>query len=74
MFGEYLAEASSVNVGTKEVGVFQYKKKDEVVFEIIDTRGLRGNIKVASSDAETDLQQVIDESEPDAFLLLTNDR
>lgn len=72
MFGEYLAETSSVNVGTKEACVFQYKKNDEVVFEIIDTRGIRENLKVASSDAETDLQKVIDEFEPDAFLILTN--
>lgn len=72
IFGEYLAETSSVNVGTKEASVFQYKKNDEVVFEIIDTRGIRENLKATSSDAETDLQKVIDEFEPDAFLLLTN--
>lgn len=72
IFGEYLAETSSVNVGTKEANVFQYKKNDEVVFEIIDTRGIRENLNAVSRDAETDLQQVIDEFEPDAFLLLTN--
>ena len=41
MFGKYLAETSSVNVGTKEASIFRYKKNDEVVFEIIDTRGIR---------------------------------
>jgi len=72
MFSEYLAETSSVNVGTKEASVFQYKKDDEIVFEIIDTRGIRENLKATSNDAETELQKVIDEFEPDAFLLLTN--
>lgn len=72
MFGEYLAETSSVNVGTKKASVFQYKKNNEVVFEIIDTRGIRENLKAISSDAESDLHKVIEEFEPDAFLLLTN--
>ncbi|AMA64123.1 hypothetical protein ASO14_2931 [Kurthia sp. 11kri321] len=72
MFGEYLAETSSVNVGTTEAHVFQYKKGDEVVFEIIDTRGIRENVQETDSEAEIDLQKVIEDFEPDAFLLITN--
>ncbi|MFN7252929.1 MAG: GTPase family protein [Anaerobacillus sp.] len=72
IFGEYLAKTSAIKVGTKNSQVFQYKKNDEVLFEIIDTRGIKENLKALSSTAEEDLKIVIEEFEPDAFLLLTN--
>lgn len=72
VFGEYLAETSAIEVGTKDSQVFQYKKNDEVMFEIIDTRGIKENLNALSSTAEEDLKNVIEEFEPDAFLLLTN--
>jgi len=72
IFGSYLAETSAIKVGTKNSQVFQYKKSDEVIFEIIDTRGIKENLKALSSTAEEDLKNVIEEFEPDAFLLLTN--
>jgi uncharacterized protein (DUF697 family)/GTPase Era involved in 16S rRNA processing len=72
IFGEYLAETSAIEVGTKDSQVFQYKKNDEVIFEIIDTRGIKENLNALSSTAEEDLKNVIEEFEPDAFLLLTN--
>ncbi len=72
IFGAYLAETSAIEVGTKDSQVFQYKKNDEVIFEIIDTRGIKENLKALSSTAEEDLKNVIEEFEPDAFLLLTN--
>ncbi len=72
IFGEYLAETSAVEVGTKNSQIFQYKKNDEVIFEIIDTRGIKENLNALSSTAEEDLKNVIEEFEPDAFLLLTN--
>ncbi|OKO50652.1 GTP-binding protein HSR1 (plasmid) [Bacillus toyonensis] len=72
IFGTYLAETSAIEVGTKDSQVFQYKKNDEVIFEIIDTRGIKENLNALSSTAEEDLKNVIEEFEPDAFLLLTN--
>lgn len=72
IFGSYLAETSAIKVGTKDFQVFKYKKNDEVIFEIIDTRGIKENLKALSSTAEEDLKNVIEEFEPDAFLLLTN--
>ncbi|MFJ5762740.1 GTPase [Neobacillus sp. NPDC093182] len=72
IFGAYLAETSAIEVGTKDSQVFQYKKNDEVIFEIIDTRGIKENLNALSSTAEEDLKNVIEEFEPDAFLLLTN--
>ncbi|WP_368505231.1 GTPase [Alkalihalophilus sp. As8PL] len=72
IFGSYLAETSAIEVGTKDSQVFQYKKNGEVIFEIIDTRGIKENLKALSSTAEEDLKNVIEEFDPDAFLLLTN--
>ncbi|MCR8848351.1 50S ribosome-binding GTPase [Rossellomorea sp. SC111] len=72
IFGEYLAETSAIEVGTKNSQIFQYKKNDEVIFEIIDTRGIKENLNALSSTAEEDLKNVVEEFDPDAFLLLTN--
>ena len=72
MFGTYLAETSAVEVGTVEHDIFQYKKNGKVIFEIIDTRGIKENINELSHTAEEDLKNVIEDFEPDAFLFLTN--
>lgn len=72
MFGTYLAETSAVEVGTVEHDVFQYKKNGKIIFEIIDTRGIKENISELSHSAEDDLKNVIEDFQPDAFLFLTN--
>nr|WP_289039437.1 GTPase [uncultured Allobacillus sp.] len=72
MFGAYLAETSAVEVGTVEHEFFQYTKNGQVLFEIIDTRGIKENINQMSHSAEEDLNVVIEEFQPDAFLFLTN--
>src|SRR5690625_2278579 len=72
MFGNYLAETSAVEVGTVEHDIFQYKKNGKVIFEIIDTRGIKENINELSHTAEEDLKNVIEDFEPGAFLFLTN--
>lgn len=72
MFGSYLAETSAVEVGTMEHEFFQYKKNEKVIFEIIDTRGIKENISSTSNSAEDDLNTVIEDFQPDAFLFLTN--
>lgn len=72
MFGTYLAETSAIEVGTVEHDVFQYKKSGKVIFEIIDTRGIKENINEMSHSAEEDLTNVIEDFQPDAFLFLTN--
>src|SRR5690625_6965144 len=43
MFGTYLAETSAVEVGTVEHDIFQYKKNEKVIFEIIDRKSTRLN-------------------------------
>lgn len=72
MFGSYLAETSAVDVGTLQHGFFQYTKDGKVIFEIIDTRGISENLNKLSNSAEDDLDHVIEDFRPDAFLFLTN--
>lgn len=72
MFGSYLAETSAIEVGTKEAEIFKYSQNNETLFEVIDTRGIKENQQSLSSTAENDLQEVIQNFEPDAFLFLTN--
>lgn len=72
MMGSYLAETSAVEVGTEEAEVFQYKKDNEVMFEIIDTRGFKENLQASENTAEDALEKMIAEFEPDAFLMLNN--
>lgn len=72
MFGAYLAETSAIDVGTVDHEVFQYKKNGRLIFEIIDTRGIKENINEQDHSAEDNLIKVIEEFNPDAFLFLTN--
>lgn len=72
MFGTYLAETSAINVGTVEHEFFQYEKNGKLIFEIIDTRGIKENISDEDDSAEDNLIKVIEEFNPDAFLFLTN--
>lgn len=72
MFETYLAETSAVEVGTTEHELFQYKKNGKVIFEIIDTRGIKENINKLTQSAEADLVTVLEDFQPDAFLFLTN--
>lgn len=72
MFDTYLAETSAINVGTVEHEFFQYKKNGKLIFEIIDTRGIKENIREGEQSAEENLIKVISEFNPDAFLFLTN--
>ena len=72
MFGSYLAVTSSVEVGTVEHEMFQYTKDGKVLFEVIDTRGLKENIQDGVDSAEASMQKVIEAVKPDAFLLLTS--
>src|SRR5699024_3723787 len=57
--GSYLAETSAVEVGTKDADVYTYEKDEEVIFEIIDTRGFEENIQVDTHSAEDELIKAI---------------
>ncbi|MBD3108902.1 50S ribosome-binding GTPase [Bacillus sp. AGMB 02131] len=72
IFGKYLAKTSAIEVGTKVYESYNYESNGEVIFEIIDTRGIKESLQVKDSSAEDDFKKVIEEFEPDAFLLLTN--
>lgn len=72
IFGQYLAKTSPINVGTTVYEIYNYKANGEVVFEIIDTRGIKESLQSNNTSAEEDLKEVLEEFEPDAFLYLTN--
>jgi len=72
MFDTYLAETSSIEVGTIEHEIFKYKKQGKTMFEVIDTRGIKENISEQSRTAEEDLRTVIEDFQPDAFMFLTS--
>lgn len=72
MFGAYLAKTSAVEVGTKSHKFYKYMKDDEVIFEVIDTRGIREGEESANCSAEEELDQLIQDLKPDAFIFLTN--
>lgn len=72
MFGSYLAKTSPVAIGTTETQQFNYVKDGEVLFEILDTRGIKESSTNNSQTAESALNEAIEKFEPDAFILITN--
>ncbi len=71
MFGRYLAKTSAVEVGTQSVSSYQYRDKERVLFDVIDTRGLNESFQ-SSEDAEKALKIAVQQFEPDAVLLVMN--
>lgn len=71
MFGHYLAKTSAVDVGTQSVSSYQYRDNQQVLFDVIDTRGLGESFNSASS-AEKALKEAVQQFEPDAVLLVMN--
>ena len=69
MSGNYLAEVSDIEIGTKEAHRFTYESGGQVYFEIIDTRGI-GESEAFDTKAEEDLLNVIRDFNPDALLFL----
>lgn len=72
MFDTYLAETSSVEIGTTETKKFSYVRDGEVLFEILDTRGIKESSVSNTHTAEEALDKAIKLFNPDAFLLITN--
>ena len=69
MSGQYLAEVSDIEIGTKEARRFTYESDGQVYFEVIDTRGI-GESESFNTKAEEDLLDVIGDFKPDALLFL----
>jgi len=70
LLGSYCAEVSHVEVGTKRSQPYQYKKNGEVVFEILDSRGIAEYKQAGEINAEEQLKKDILEFVPDAVLFL----
>jgi predicted GTPase len=67
----YVADVSSVKTGTKDVQKFEYKRDNEVILEVLDTRGIgETNSGENSITAEADLMNAVCEFEPDIILFV----
>lgn len=76
MLGEYVAEVSSVSVGTKKAEIVPIEIDGKVVMEVIDTKGVFESIASGKGQAEMELQQAIVDFRPDAamFVFRAKDR
>ena len=76
LLGYYAAEVSAVEVGTKKAEMVSLCKNDEIVMEIIDTRGIFESTQDGQVASAKELQEAIDHFEPDAaiFVFRAKDR
>ncbi|PXW93203.1 small GTP-binding protein [Streptohalobacillus salinus] len=73
LFGKYIAKTSAIQIGTKEVERYQYEDNGDVLFEVIDTRGLKESVtRTEDKSAEQALKVAIESFEPDAVFHLMN--
>ncbi|SHF19372.1 Uncharacterized conserved protein, DUF697 family [Seinonella peptonophila] len=73
IFGQYVAITSPVKIGTTQHMSYSYESDGEVLFEVIDTRGIAESFTEEKiRTAEEDLKTAIKEFEPDAVLFLSN--
>lgn len=70
MLGEYVAEVSSVSVGTKKAEVVPIEIDGKIVMEVIDTKGVFESIASGKGQAEIELQEAIEKFKPDAALFV----
>lgn len=66
----YLAEVSDVTVGTKGISQFEYKRDNETVLEVLDTRGIGESLNIGEENAENELLNAICDFEPDIILFV----
>ncbi|SDC30829.1 Uncharacterized conserved protein, DUF697 family [Pelagirhabdus alkalitolerans] len=72
IFGQYLAETSPVEIGTKDVQSYTYESDGETLFEVMDTRGIAESVSTSQTSAEKDLVKAIETFQPDAMLFVMN--
>ena len=72
LFGKYIAKTSPVKIGTNQLSRYDYKTNGEVVFEVIDTRGIGESTTHNTTTAEEDLKGAVEDFDPDAILFLSD--
>lgn len=70
ILGEYVAEVSSVAVGTKKAEIVPIEIDGKVAMEVIDTKGVFESIASGKGQVEKELQEAIENFKPDAALFV----
>ena len=72
IFGKYIARTSPVEIGTTQLSRYNYESDGDILFEVIDTRGIAESSNDKETTAEEDLKKTIEDFEPDAVLFLSD--
>ncbi|MGM0900731.1 MAG: GTPase family protein [Bacillota bacterium] len=72
IFGKYIAKTSPVEIGTTHLSRYNYESDGEILFEVIDTRGIAESSNDSETTAEEDFNLAIEEFDPDAVLFLSD--
>jgi uncharacterized protein (DUF697 family)/predicted GTPase len=72
IFGKYIAKTSPVEIGTNQLSRYNYESEGEILFEVIDTRGIAESSNDSETTAEEDFKNAIEDFDPDAVLFLSD--
>ncbi|ESU31903.1 hypothetical protein G3A_14200 [Bacillus sp. 17376] len=72
IFGKYIAKTSPVEIGTNRLSRFNYEIDGDILFEVIDTRGIAESTNDNETTAEEDFKNAIEDFDPDAVLFLSD--
>ncbi|MEW4308047.1 GTPase [Rossellomorea marisflavi] len=72
IFGKYIAKTSPVEIGTNQLSRYNYEIEGDILFEVIDTRGIAESTNEKETTAEEDFKNAIEDFDPDAVLFLSD--
>lgn len=72
IFGKYIAKTSPVEIGTNQLSRYNYEIEGDILFEVIDTRGIAESTNDKETTAEEDFKNAIEDFDPDAVLFLSD--
>ncbi|GAB2545002.1 GTPase [Gracilibacillus alcaliphilus] len=72
IFGKYIAKTSPVAIGTNQLERYNYEADGDVLFEVIDTRGIAESSTNQNTSAEEDFTKAVQAFDPDAVLFLSD--
>lgn len=72
IFGKYIAKTSPVEIGTNQLSRYNYEIEGDILFEVIDTRGIAESTNDKDTTAEEDFKNAIENFDPDAVLFLSD--
>lgn len=72
IFGKYIAKTSPVEIGTNQLSRYNYEIEGDILFEVIDTRGIAESTNDKETTAEEDFKNAIEDFDPDAVLFISD--